>query len=162
MEDCFIFTIVNVLAFSVFLKHFYIELVEFNSGLQQFMGFNAPMGFPNDYQWYPPYEDVSDVISMKLPDGSGIDVLNAVKSEDPSVPVIMMTAYGEVETAVEAMKSGAYDFILKPYALEKLRVTITNALETHRLKNEIAYLKSGNTGRNFFKQFCQIFNRSCV
>ncbi len=93
------------------------------------------------------------LLDMKLPDGSGIDVLNEVKREDPSIPVIMMTAYGEVETAVEAMKGGAYDFILKPYSLEKLRVTITNALETHQLKNEIAYLKSGNTGRNFFKQF---------
>lgn len=41
-----------------------------NSGLAQFQGFNRPMGFPDGYEWYPPYEDVSDVISMKLPDGS--------------------------------------------------------------------------------------------
>ena len=41
-----------------------------NAGLQQFVGFNGPMGFPADYEWYPPFEDVSDVISMKLPDGS--------------------------------------------------------------------------------------------
>jgi len=93
------------------------------------------------------------LLDMKLPDGSGLDVLGAVKRDDPTLPVIMMTAYGEVETAVEAMKGGAYDFILKPYALEKLRVAITNALENQRLKSEIAYLKSGTTGRNFFKQF---------
>ncbi len=93
------------------------------------------------------------LLDMKLPDGSGLDILKEVKREDPSIPVIMMTAYGEVETAVEAMKAGAYDFLLKPYALEKLRVTIANALETHRLKSEIAYLKAGSTGRNFFKQF---------
>jgi DNA-binding NtrC family response regulator len=93
------------------------------------------------------------LLDMKLPDGSGIDVLKRLKAEDPSVPVIMMTAYGEVETAVEAMKGGAYDFILKPYALEKLRITIANALETHRLKSEIAYLKSSSTGKNFFKRF---------
>ena len=93
------------------------------------------------------------LLDMKLPDGSGIDVLSHIKEEDPSIPVIMMTAYGEVETAVEAMKGGAYDFILKPYALEKLRITIANALETHRLKNEIAYLKSTSSGKNFFKQF---------
>ena len=93
------------------------------------------------------------LLDMKLPDGSGLDVLQHLKDEDPSIPVIMMTAYGEVETAVEAMKGGAYDFILKPYALEKLRITIANALETHRLKNEIAYLKSSSTGKNFFKQF---------
>ena len=67
------------------------------------------------------------LLDMKLPDGSGIDVLRQIREDDPVVPVIMMTAYGEVETAVEAMKTGAYDFILKPYALEKLRVTISNA-----------------------------------
>jgi DNA-binding NtrC family response regulator len=93
------------------------------------------------------------LLDMKLPDGSGIDVLKSVKAEDPGVPVIMMTAYGEVETAVEAMKCGAYDFILKPYALEKLKVTIGNALENERLRSEIAYLKSRTTGKDSFKSF---------
>ncbi|MDH3198293.1 MAG: sigma-54 dependent transcriptional regulator [Candidatus Krumholzibacteria bacterium] len=93
------------------------------------------------------------LLDMKLPDGSGIDVLKSVKAEDPGVPVIMMTAYGEVETAVEAMKCGAYDFILKPYALEKLKVTIGNALENERLRGEIAYLKSRTTGKDGFKSF---------
>jgi len=93
------------------------------------------------------------LLDMKLPDGSGLDVLRTLKSEDPSVPVIMMTAYAEVETAVDAMKSGAYDFVAKPYSAEKLRVTIANALETQRLKGEIAYLHSSSTGTAFFKQF---------
>jgi two-component system response regulator AtoC len=93
------------------------------------------------------------LLDMKLPDGNGLDILQAVKADDPSLPIIMMTAYGEVETAVEAMKGGAYDFILKPYSLDKLRVTITNALENQRLKSEIAYLKSGSTGRGFIRQF---------
>jgi DNA-binding NtrC family response regulator len=64
----------------------------------------------------------------------------------------MMTAYGEVETAVEAMKAGAYDFVLKPFALEKLKVTIGNALETRNLKDELAYLKR-SSGRSDFKDF---------
>jgi two-component system, NtrC family, response regulator AtoC len=93
------------------------------------------------------------LLDMKLPDGSGLDVLKSVKSEDPGVPVIMMTAYAEVETAVEAMKSGAYDFIAKPYSLEKLRVAISNALENERLRTEIAYLRSGTTGNAVFKSF---------
>lgn len=93
------------------------------------------------------------LLDMKLPDGDGLEIMQTLKQEDPSLPVIMMTAYGEVETAVEAMKGGAYDFILKPYALEKLRVTIANALENQRLKSEIAYLKSGSTGRGFIRQF---------
>lgn len=93
------------------------------------------------------------LLDMKLPDGSGLDVLKMLKSEDPTVPVVIMTAYAEVETAVEAMKSGAYDFVAKPYSVDKLRVTISNALENQRLKNEIAYLRSSSTGNAFFKQF---------
>jgi DNA-binding NtrC family response regulator len=93
------------------------------------------------------------LLDMKLPDGSGLDVLKTLKEDDPAVPVILMTAYAEVETAVDAMKSGAYDFVAKPYSAEKLRVTIANALETQRLKGEIAYLRSSSTGTSFFKQF---------
>ena len=93
------------------------------------------------------------LLDLKLPDGSGTDLLAQIKEEDPGVPVIMMTAYGEVETAVEAMKGGAYDFILKPYALEKLRITIANALENQRLRSEMAYLRGSSTGKNFFKHF---------
>jgi DNA-binding NtrC family response regulator len=81
------------------------------------------------------------LLDLRLPGEDGISVLKRIKTIDPTVPVIMMTAYGEVETAVEAMKRGAYDFVLKPFALEKLKVTIKNALEVHRLKGEIAYLE---------------------
>ncbi len=93
------------------------------------------------------------LLDMKLPDGSGLDVLKTIRGEDPALPVIMMTAYAELETAVEAMKAGAYDFVAKPYSAEKLRVTIANALETQRLKSEIAYLRSSSTETSFFSQF---------
>jgi DNA-binding NtrC family response regulator len=93
------------------------------------------------------------LLDHKLPDGSGLDVLKDIKGVDPATPVIMMTAYGEVETAVDAMKNGAYDFILKPYSLDKLKVTISNAFEAHRLKSELTYLKSSTMGKSFFNQF---------
>jgi len=93
------------------------------------------------------------LLDMRLPDGSGLDVIKSIKAVDPATPVVMMTAYGEVETAVDAMKKGAYDFILKPYSLEKLKVTISNALEAHRMQSELSYLKSSTTGRGFFNQF---------
>ena len=93
------------------------------------------------------------LLDMKLPDGSGLDVLKAIRAEDSTVPIVMMTAYAEVEAAVEAMKHGAYDFIPKPYSVEKLRVSIANAMETERLKTEIAYLRSGSSGGSFFKHF---------
>ncbi len=93
------------------------------------------------------------LLDLKLPGASGIDVLKEIKSIDPSIPVIMMTAYGEVDTAVEAMKNAAYDFILKPFALEKLKVTIANALETHRLKIEIAYMNQKTSRGSVFDNF---------
>lgn len=93
------------------------------------------------------------LMDMKLPGESGIEVLKKLKAIDPSLPVIMMTAYGEVETAVEAMKMGAYDFVLKPFALEKLKIAISNALETHQLRNEIAYLKQRSSTKSTFANF---------
>jgi DNA-binding NtrC family response regulator len=92
------------------------------------------------------------LMDLRLPGESGIDILKAIREHDPSALVIIMTAYGEVETAVEAMKSGAYDFVLKPFALEKLRVSIKNALETRNLRGEVAYLQR-SAGRGDFKDF---------
>jgi len=93
------------------------------------------------------------LMDMKLPGESGIEILRKLKAIDPAVPVIMMTAYGEVETAVETMKLGAYDFVLKPFALEKLKITIGNAIETHRLRSEIAYLKQRSSTKSTFANF---------
>ena len=92
------------------------------------------------------------LVDLKLPDESGIDILKSIKALDPDAPVIMMTAYGEVETAVEAMRAGAYDFVLKPFALEKLKITIRHALENRNLKEELNYLKR-STRRADFKDF---------
>src|SRR5512142_262348 len=58
---------------------------------------------------------------LKLPSGSGMDVLRAALQHDPEVPVIIMTAYGSIAEAVAAMRDGAYDFIQKPIDLEHLR-----------------------------------------
>ncbi len=93
------------------------------------------------------------LLDLRLPGEDGISILKKIRSVDSDVPVIMMTAYGEVETAVDAMKSGAYDFVLKPFALEKLKITIKNALEVQGLKDEIAYLKKRSTPRIGFKEF---------
>jgi DNA-binding NtrC family response regulator len=92
------------------------------------------------------------LIDLRLPDTSGIDVLRAMKEHESAALVIIMTAYGEVETAVDAMRSGAYDFVLKPFALEKLKVSIRNALETRNLRDELAYLQRAS-GRGDFKDF---------
>jgi two-component system NtrC family response regulator len=76
---------------------------------------------------------------MKMPKMSGIELLDEIKRLYPDIPVIIMTAYGTVEKAVEAMKKGAFDYILKPFKNEEILVTIAKALE-HRhllLKNRL-------------------------
>ncbi len=76
--------------------------------------------------------DIDLVITdMKMPKMSGINLLEEVKRRDPDLPVIMMTAYGTVENAVEAMKKGALDYITKPFQNEELKVTVRKAVE-HR------------------------------
>jgi len=77
---------------------------------------------------------------MKMPRMSGIELLSELKRLDPDLPVIIMTAYGTVEKAVEAMKKGAFDYILKPFKNEEILVTIAKALEHRRLLRQNRFL----------------------
>ncbi|MGH9336542.1 MAG: sigma-54-dependent transcriptional regulator [Vicinamibacteria bacterium] len=81
------------------------------------------------------------ISDIKMPDMSGVDVLRHIKETDPTVPVIMITAYASAETAVEALRLGAYDYLTKPFKLEELKTNIRNALEKVRLKKENESLK---------------------
>src|SRR5207245_5523360 len=82
------------------------------------------------------------LVDLRLPDTSGLDVLRALKSRHPEAIVIMMTAFGQVESAVEAMKSGATDYLEKPFdRLEKLRMAVGRALEESRARREIHRLR---------------------
>lgn len=69
---------------------------------------------------------------MHLPDGSGIDIVHFIQQKFPQIPIAMITAYGSIETAVETLKAGAYDFISKPINLPKLRELVTTALITSK------------------------------
>ena len=81
------------------------------------------------------------ISDIKMPDMSGVDVLRAVKQSAPGTPVIMITAYSSAETAVEALRLGAYDYIAKPFKIDELKVTIRNALEKQQLTEEVVSLK---------------------
>lgn len=78
---------------------------------------------------------------LRLPEMDGLQVLEAVKEHDPETQVIVMTAYGTVETAVEAMRKGAYDFLTKPFDPDHLGVLIDRALENRRLLAENSLLR---------------------
>ncbi len=79
---------------------------------------------------------------FKMKRSNGIEVLEAVKAHNPVTPVVLMTAYASAETAVEAMKKGAYDYISKPFKIEDLQLIIKNAIEKKKLSDENQYLKS--------------------
>lgn len=81
------------------------------------------------------------VSDLRLPHKSGLEVLEAIKEQNPLVPVILMTAYGTIETAVKAVKEGAYDFITKPFDPDHLIHLINKALEKQRLVTENLILR---------------------
>jgi DNA-binding NtrC family response regulator len=81
------------------------------------------------------------VTDLKLPYKSGIEVLEMVKEHNPLMPVILMTAYGTIETAVKAVKEGAYDFLTKPFDPDHLLILIGKALEKQRLLTENILLR---------------------
>jgi len=78
---------------------------------------------------------------LKLPKKDGFDVLRAVKEDNPLLPVIVMTAFGTIETAVKAVKEGAYDFLTKPFDIDHLLVLIKRALDATRIATENILLK---------------------
>ncbi|MCX6841832.1 MAG: sigma-54 dependent transcriptional regulator [candidate division WOR-3 bacterium] len=81
------------------------------------------------------------VSDLKLPDGSGLDVLKLVKEASPDVPVIMITAFATVSTAVAAMKSGAFDYVQKPFDNDRFKALVVNALRLRDLKLENTRLR---------------------
>src|SRR5438093_6962749 len=78
---------------------------------------------------------------LKVPRKSGLEVLQAVKEENPMIPVVVMTAHGTIETAVKAVKEGAFDFLQKPVDPDHLLIIIGKALETRQLVTENLILK---------------------
>ncbi|RMF71505.1 MAG: sigma-54-dependent Fis family transcriptional regulator, partial [Planctomycetota bacterium] len=81
------------------------------------------------------------MLDYKLPDMTGLDVLRHLREIDTDAVVIMMTAYSTIESAVEAIKLGAYDYLSKPFEMDELMFTVDKALETTRLRREVRELR---------------------
>ncbi|MDW7709308.1 MAG: sigma-54 dependent transcriptional regulator [Deferrisomatales bacterium] len=84
------------------------------------------------------------LLDLRLPDASGIDLLKEFKAGQPDLLVIMMTAYGSVGTAVEAMRLGAYDYVNKPFKSREIEVIVRLALDADHLKREVKELREEN------------------
>jgi Nif-specific regulatory protein len=89
------------------------------------------------------HETYFDIVlsDLKMGGSDGIDVLKTAKALHPTTAVILMTAFGSVSTAVEAMKIGAFDYVQKPFEIEEMEVKIEKALELRRMRNELDYLR---------------------
>jgi two-component system response regulator PilR (NtrC family) len=90
------------------------------------------------------------IVDVMLPDRSGIDVLDDLKRSDPELVVVMITAFASVETAIEAMKRGAFDYVTKPFKNDEVRVVVANSMKQRRLVDENRTLKEALHDRQRF------------
>jgi DNA-binding NtrC family response regulator len=98
-------------------------------------------------------KDSFDVVmtDITMPGMSGMEVMKAVHRKEASLPVIIITAYGTVESAVEAMKQGAFDYVSKPVSRDELRLTLQKALKLRKLERECVELRAEVTDRYRFE-----------
>ncbi|MBW1712470.1 MAG: sigma-54-dependent Fis family transcriptional regulator [Deltaproteobacteria bacterium] len=82
------------------------------------------------------------ITDMKMPGLDGLELLSAIKDQEPELPVIVMTAFGTVDKAVEAMKKGAFDYLTKPFENKQMLLTVAKALELSRLVRQNRFLQS--------------------
>jgi len=82
------------------------------------------------------------LLDLQMPEMDGMEVLRRIQEERLDTTVVVITAYGSIERAVEAMKAGAFDFVPKPFEPERLRVVVEKAIERERLRREHAYLRA--------------------
>src|SRR5215203_3349023 len=89
------------------------------------------------------HESAFDVIvsDLRMGGSTGLEVLKTAKTLQPNCAVILMTAFGSISTAVEAMRSGAFDYVQKPFEIEEMEVKIAKALEMRRMQHQIDYLR---------------------
>jgi len=91
------------------------------------------------------------ITDITMPGMSGMEVLAKVRQRVPTIPVIIITAYGTIESAVEAMKQGAFDYITKPFNRDELRLTLEKAIKMRRLEKENVELRAEVTDRYSFE-----------
>lgn len=82
------------------------------------------------------------LVDLKMPGIDGLETLNRLKDIHPHMPIIVMTGYPTIETSIKALRLGAYDYVVKPFKLNELKVAVEKALKERRLKVEIDLLRN--------------------
>lgn len=90
------------------------------------------------------------ITDLKLPKVGGMDVLSHIMDANPEVPVIIITAFGSIDNAVEAIRQGAFDYVTKPFTEDKLRSCVKKAMQISRLTSEVEYLRREIEGKYTF------------
>lgn len=102
--------------------------------------------------WLGEHQPCAVVLDLHLPDMHGLEVLEKIKARRPSLPVIVATVNNSVHVAIEAMRRGAYDYIIKPFSLDRLTITLRNALANDALAREVQEWRQA-VGANQFHDF---------
>ncbi len=125
-------------------------IIESLEGILSDDGFEVMHAF-NGYEALKQVEALSpDIVLLDIwmPGMDGIETLKEIKKIAPHLPVVMITGHGTIESAVDATKSGAYDFLEKPLSIDKVMVTINNALNFRKLEEENLYLRKKTIEKN--------------
>ncbi|MCK5837096.1 MAG: sigma-54-dependent Fis family transcriptional regulator [Desulfobacula sp.] len=125
-------------------------IIESLDGILSDDGFEVIHAF-NGYEALKKIEAESpDIVLLDIwmPGMDGIETLKEIKKIAPNLPVVMITGHGTIESAVDATKSGAYDFLEKPLSIDKVMVTINNALNFRKLEEENRYLRKKSIEKN--------------
>ena len=143
------------------------SIIESLEGILTDDGFEVYHAF-NGYEALKKIEAESpDIVLLDIwmPGMDGIETLKEIKKNFPNLPVVMITGHGTIEAAVDATKSGAFDFLEKPLSIDKIIVTINNALNFRRLEEENRYLRKKTIERhsiNGFSPAVQDLNRQIM
>ncbi len=89
------------------------------------------------------------ILDLKLPDMNGLEILSSIRERGLKMPVVVVTAHGSMQTAIDAMRAGAADFLVKPFTAERLKVTLQNALEKEELTAAVRTYQEEIDRRNF-------------
>ncbi|MEN8211033.1 MAG: sigma-54 dependent transcriptional regulator [Thermodesulfobacteriota bacterium] len=127
-----------------------VSIIDSLEGILSDDGFEVMHAF-NGYEALKKIENQSpDIVLLDIwmPGMDGIETLKEIKKTSPHLPVVMITGHGSIESAVDATKSGAYDFLEKPLSIDKVMVTINNALNFRKLEEENKYLRKKSIEKN--------------